>query len=118
MAATKTRRRRAPSAKQVATAYFKAIREQDIDAMAAVWKPGSIDYFYGMAELRVPEDLKPWFGNLFRAFPDFEMVVEDMVAYGDKAAVRWSAPGPSPARASSRGSPPPAPGSSSRASTC
>jgi steroid delta-isomerase-like uncharacterized protein len=94
MAATKTAAKTKPkSAKQVASAYFDAIREQDIDAMAAVWKPGSTDYFYGMAELRVPEDLKQWFGSLFRAFPDFEMVVEDMVAYGEKAAVRWSATG-------------------------
>src|SRR5919109_1517654 len=46
-----------------------------------------------MAELRVPEDLRSWFGNLFRAFPDFEMVVADMVAYGDKAAVWWKATG-------------------------
>jgi steroid delta-isomerase-like uncharacterized protein len=92
--ATKTATKsKAPSAKQVATAYFDAIRKQDIDAMAAVWRPGSTDHFYGMAELRVPEELKQWFGNLFRAFPDFEMVVEDMVAYGDKAAVRWSATG-------------------------
>ena len=94
MAATKTAAKTKPqSAKQVATAYFDAIRKQDVDAMAALWKPGSTDHFYGMADLRVPEDLKQWFGNLFRAFPDFEMVVEDMVAYGDKAAVRWSATG-------------------------
>ena len=84
---------KAPSAKQVATSYFKAIEERDIDAMVAVWKPGSLDHFYGMAELRVPEDLREWFGNLFRAFPDFLMKVEDMVAYGNKAAVRWRATG-------------------------
>jgi steroid delta-isomerase-like uncharacterized protein len=90
VAATKTK---APSAKQVATAYFDAIRDQDLDRMAEVWKPGSLDHFYGMAELRVPEDLRAWFGNLFRAFPDFEMVVADMVAYGNKAAVWWKASG-------------------------
>jgi steroid delta-isomerase-like uncharacterized protein len=81
------------SAKQVATAYFDAIREQDLDAMVACWKPGSIDRFYGMADLRVPEDLRQWFGSLFRAFPDFKMTVADMVAYGDKAAVHWQATG-------------------------
>jgi steroid delta-isomerase-like uncharacterized protein len=81
------------SAKQVATAYFDAIKARDVDAMAAVWKPGSTDHFYGMAELRVPEGLRAWFGNLFRAFPDFTMEVADMVAYGDKAAVRWTATG-------------------------
>ena len=81
------------SAKQVATAYFDAIKARDTEAMAACWRPGSIDHFYGMAELRVPHDLRDWFGRLFRAFPDFLMEVEDMVAYGDKAAVRWSATG-------------------------
>lgn len=81
------------SAKQVATAYFDAIKARDVDAMAAVWEPGSLDHFYGMATLKVPEDLKAWFSSLFRAFPDFEMVVADMVAYGNKAAVRWTATG-------------------------
>ena len=94
MAATKTKSKpKSASAKQVATAYFDAIREQDIEAMAACWKPGSVDHFYGMADLRVPQDLKAWFSNLFRAFPDFRMEVADMVAYGDKAAVRWTATG-------------------------
>jgi steroid delta-isomerase-like uncharacterized protein len=81
------------SAKQVATAYFDAIRARDLDGMVAVWKPGSMDYLYGLAAMKVPQDLRAWFGSMFRAFPDFEMVVEDMVAYGNKAAVRWSATG-------------------------
>jgi len=93
MATTKSAPKKNASAKQVATAYFDAIEAQDIDAMAACWKPGSTDHFYGMAELRVPEDLRAWFSNLFTAFPDFRMVVEDMVAYGDRAAVRWRATG-------------------------
>jgi steroid delta-isomerase-like uncharacterized protein len=81
------------SAKQVATAYFDAIAKRDLDAMVACWEPGSIDHLYGMADLRVPEDLRRWFGNLFAAIPDFSMSVTDMVAYGDKAAVRWGATG-------------------------
>jgi steroid delta-isomerase-like uncharacterized protein len=92
-AKTEAKAKKAPSAKQVATAYFDAIAQRDIEKMAAVWRPGSIDHLYGMAELRVPEDLRSWFGNLFRAFPDFAMEVADMVAYGDKAAVWWKATG-------------------------
>jgi steroid delta-isomerase-like uncharacterized protein len=88
-----TSKTKSPSAKQVATAYFEAIKARDVNAMAECWKPGSVDHFYGMADLRVPEDLKQWFGNLFRAFPDFLMEVTDMVAYGNKAAVRWHATG-------------------------
>jgi steroid delta-isomerase-like uncharacterized protein len=81
------------SAKQVATAYFDAIAARDLDAMVACWEPGSVDSLYGMADLRVPEDLRAWFGSLFRAVPDFSMSVVDMVAYGEKAAVRWAATG-------------------------
>jgi steroid delta-isomerase-like uncharacterized protein len=85
--------KKAASAKQVATAYFDAIAERDLGKMVEPWKPGSLDHLYGMATMRVPEDLKEWFGSLFRAFPDFEMRVVDMVAYGNKAAVRWTATG-------------------------
>ena len=84
---------KSPSAKQVATAYFDAIAKRDLDAMADCWEPGSVDHLYGMADLRVPQDLRSWFGNLFAAIPDFSMSVADMVAYGEKAAVRWTATG-------------------------
>jgi steroid delta-isomerase-like uncharacterized protein len=95
MAATKTNatKSKPASAKQVATAYFAAIKARDLDRMVEVWKPGGMDYLYGMADLRVPEDLRGFFGSLFRAFPDFEMEVADMVAYGNKAAVRWTGKG-------------------------
>ena len=92
MPTTETKPKKA-SAKQVATAYFDAIKARDLDAMAACWKPGSMDYLYGLADLKVPQDLRAFFGSMFRAFPDFEMVVSDMVAYGNKAAVRWQATG-------------------------
>jgi len=82
-----------PSAKQVATAYFDAIAARDLDAMTAVWEPGSLDRLYGMADLRAPEGIRRWFGDLFAAFPDFAMSVADMVAYGERAAVRWTATG-------------------------
>ena len=94
MADTKTASKpKSASAKQVATAYFDAIRERDLDGMCAVWKPGSTDYLYGLADLKVPQGLREFFGSLFRAVPDFELVVEEIVAYGDKAAVRWVATG-------------------------
>ena len=81
------------NAKQVATAYFDAIAARDLDGMVACWAPGSRDVLYGMADLTVPAGLRDYFGGLFAAFPDFAMRVVDMVAYGDKAAVRWHATG-------------------------
>jgi predicted ester cyclase len=81
------------STAETVRAYFDAIEQRDVQAMAACWKPGSIDHFHGIADLSVPDDLKQWFGNLFAAFPDFKMVVADLVSEGDKAAVRWKATG-------------------------
>ena len=81
------------SAKQVATSYFEAIGRQDLDAMMDHWEPGGIGHIHGVANLRAPEGYRQWFGAMFRAMPDFKMEIVDMVAYGDKAAVRWKASG-------------------------
>jgi predicted ester cyclase len=81
------------STEAVARAYFDAVSRRDLDAMAAVWEPGSLDVLHGVAELRVPEDLRGWFGNLFAAFPDWRFEVLDVLPSGEKAAVRWHATG-------------------------
>jgi steroid delta-isomerase-like uncharacterized protein len=81
------------SAKQVATEYFAAVGARDVDAMMASWKPGGHGYIHGVADMRAPDGYQEWFGGLFRAFPDFKFEIVDMVAYDDKAAVRWRARG-------------------------
>jgi steroid delta-isomerase-like uncharacterized protein len=61
--------------------------------MVAPWQPGSPDVIHGVVEMRVPDDLRAWFGDLFAAFPDFRFEILDIVATGEKAAVRWHATG-------------------------
>ena len=77
----------------VARRYFEAVARRDLDAMVAPWEPGAPDVIHGVVEMRVPEDLRSWFGNLFAAFPDFTFEVLDVMATGEKAAVRWHATG-------------------------
>ena len=77
----------------VARAYFEAVAKRDLEAMVAPWQPGSPDVIHGVVEMRVPEDLRSWFGALFAAFPDFSFEVLDVMAAGEKAAVRWHATG-------------------------
>jgi steroid delta-isomerase-like uncharacterized protein len=77
----------------VARAYFDAVARQDLDAMAACWEPGAPDVIHGVVEMTAPEELRAWFGALFAAFPDFRFEVLDLVASGEKAAVRWHATG-------------------------
>jgi steroid delta-isomerase-like uncharacterized protein len=52
---------------------------------------------FGLAEpgkeIRGPEALKPFVRNLRDAFPDLHIAVEDMVAEGDKVAIRFRVTG-------------------------
>jgi predicted ester cyclase len=83
----------AAETERVARAYFDAVARRDVEAMAACWEPGARDVIHGVADMRVPEDLRAWFGGLFASFPDFSFEVLDVVAAGDKAAVHWHASG-------------------------
>jgi predicted ester cyclase len=83
----------ATDAASVARTYFEAVAAQDLDAMVAPWQPGSPDVIHGGVEMRVPDDLRAWFGGLFAAFPDFRFEILDIIASGEKAAVRWHATG-------------------------
>jgi steroid delta-isomerase-like uncharacterized protein len=80
---------KATDAAAVGKAYFDAVAARDVDAMAACWEPGCVDELHGLASLRAPEGVKEWFANTFRAVPDFQMEVLDLIASDDKVAVRW-----------------------------
>ncbi|MEX2108744.1 MAG: nuclear transport factor 2 family protein [Solirubrobacterales bacterium] len=80
-------------AASVARGYFEAVAARDVDAMASFWEPGALDVIHGIAEMRVPEDLHAWFGNLFAAFPEFRFEILDVISTGEKAAVHWRATG-------------------------
>lgn len=75
----------------VARAYFDAVGRRDLDAMTDFYEPGGTGEIYGLVELRVPDTYRAWFGNVFRAFPDFELEIIEVVAAGEKAVVRWHA---------------------------
>jgi steroid delta-isomerase-like uncharacterized protein len=83
----------ATDAAAIGRAYFDAVAARDVDAMAACWEPGAMDELHGVASLRAPDEIKEWFGNTFRAVPDFHMEVLDLVAAGEKVAVRWQMTG-------------------------
>lgn len=83
----------ATDTESVARAYFDAVARRDIEAMAACWKPGTRDVIHGVSDMRVPEDLRQWFGELFASFPDFSFEVLDVIAADEKAAVHWHATG-------------------------
>ncbi len=83
----------ATDAASVGRAYFEAVGRRDLDAMTEFYVPGGTGEIHGLSELVVPDSYRAWFGNLFQAFPDFEFEILDLMATGEKAAVRWRATG-------------------------
>ena len=81
------------SAAAVATRYFSAIARQDLDAALACWVVGGIDHLAPIGELRIPDELRAYFEELFAAVPDFEYEVVNLIAEGDLVAVHWRATG-------------------------
>jgi predicted ester cyclase len=77
----------------VARAYFEAVAARDLDAMVGFYEPGGTGEIHGLVELTAPLSYRAWFANLFAAFPDFRFEILDVVAEGEKAAVRWRATG-------------------------
>jgi len=83
----------ATDAATVGRAYFEAVGRRDLDAMTEFYEPGGVGEIHGLVSLTVPDTYRAWFGDLFRAFPDFEMEILDVLASGEKVAVRWRATG-------------------------
>jgi steroid delta-isomerase-like uncharacterized protein len=80
--------------KQLGKRWFEEVWNQDAWAQ-------SMNYCrrkqWGLAEtgteIRGPESLKPFVRNLRDAFPDMHIDLEDMIAEGDKVAIRFRVTG-------------------------
>ena len=60
----------------------------------ACWAPGGIDHLAPVGELRVPDELRAYFGELFAAMPDFKYEVLNLFEQGDQVAVPLARLGP------------------------
>lgn len=81
------------STAEIARRYFAALSEHDLDAAAACWKPGAIDRMVGATELIAPDGIRRYFGEIFKAIPDFRLEVLELTTYRTRTAVRWRATG-------------------------
>ena len=80
---------RTPGPGKVARAYFEAVARRDVDGMIACWEPGGIDRIAPLGPLRVPDEMRAAFEELFAAVPDMQFEIVDFVAARNTAAVRW-----------------------------
>jgi hydroxyacylglutathione hydrolase len=73
----------------VVRSYFGAVAARDVEGMIEHWIPGGLGRFVGDRELTVPDGYHREFGQIFRAFPDFDFQVTDLYVSGERATVRW-----------------------------
>jgi steroid delta-isomerase-like uncharacterized protein len=77
----------------VVQSYFSAVDARDVDAMVACWADGGLERIAPIGELRAPDGVRAFFGELFGAVPDSRFEVLDVVAQDDKVVVRWRTTG-------------------------
>ncbi len=73
--------------------YDAFINGHDVDVLDELLAPGFASHFLSGAPGRTRDELKEIDGRMFAAFPDLRVTVEDMVAEGDRIAVRYSSYG-------------------------
>jgi steroid delta-isomerase-like uncharacterized protein len=81
------------SSADVASRYFAALAERDVETALACWAPGGIERVVGQRELTAPEEVRGFLRELHGAFPDLAWEVLDLIADQDRVAVRWRASG-------------------------
>lgn len=78
---------------EVARAAFDAVSNKDLDAIVAQGKPGFIEDFVAVGEMKGHDAIRAFFRETFAAFPDFEMTLDRIVADESAAVVQWHATG-------------------------
>jgi hydroxyacylglutathione hydrolase len=79
--------------KATMTAYFEALANQDLDAIAAAWAPDGVCHIAGQQDAHGPDGVRAWWAEFFGSLPDLRFEVEELIAEGDQVAVRWTAKG-------------------------
>jgi predicted ester cyclase len=79
------------TAAEVARGYFEAVGRQDLDAMEAHYDPSAEGPIHGLVDLKQGDNYRPWFENLFRAFPDWTFEILNLIADDEMVAVEWRA---------------------------
>ncbi|SRR6266700_1498203 len=97
MASSKANARKAPPAapapEEVARAVFAAIAGKELDRIVPYLHDDVVDDFVAVGTFRGPAEIRGFFDEIFRAFPDFELEVLRIVADDRAAAVQWRARG-------------------------
>ena len=74
---------------EVVRRWFQAFNDGDMEAEAAARSADFVAHAPGMPIPLDGEDWQQFIGMFFAGFPDMQLDVQDIVAQGDRVAVRW-----------------------------
>jgi hydroxyacylglutathione hydrolase len=78
---------------RVAREYFDGLGHADSSTPQRLYAPAAQTHIHGIVGPTGADGMKSFFDGVFGAFPDWRFDVLDLVAEGDRAAVRWRARG-------------------------
>jgi hydroxyacylglutathione hydrolase len=80
-------------AANVARAYFESLARADSTAPQRFYAPGAQGHIHGVVGPVGADGATGFFEEIFGAFPDWRFDILDVIAEGERAAVRWRARG-------------------------
>jgi glyoxylase-like metal-dependent hydrolase (beta-lactamase superfamily II)/predicted ester cyclase len=83
----------ATAAGAVASDYFEAIGNRDLDAAVALWKPGGRENVRGQVDTTAPDGVREFLGGMLAALPDAQLEVVSQTTEGERSTVHWRATG-------------------------
>jgi predicted ester cyclase len=82
------------SHKEVVDALIEAMSARDVEALVDLWEPGGVEEVsMPPGELRAPDGIRRFFGDLFAACPDHQVELVESVGQGDQVAILMRASG-------------------------
>ncbi len=76
-------------AEVVARRYFGAIDAHDLAGAVAMWADGGRENVRGQVDVRAPEGVREFIGDLLAAIPDLHMEVVSTTSEDDRCGVQW-----------------------------
>src|SRR2546421_12264096 len=80
---------KARTPQEIARAGFDALAAHDIDGVLANWSPEGVQDWIALGIFRGHDEIREVFRQTLAATPDFEIVVERIVADDECACVQW-----------------------------
>jgi glyoxylase-like metal-dependent hydrolase (beta-lactamase superfamily II)/predicted ester cyclase len=84
---------RTTEAARVAREYFESLARADSGAPQRFYAPGARGHIHGVVGPVDADGGRAFFAEVFGAFPDWRFEILDLIADGERAAVRWRARG-------------------------